>query len=323
MAMTITEKILAYRSGLEEVRPGDLVEDEVSVLLTHDVLGPDVADIFNREFKDEFKTVWNPNRIVVTPDHFVPCSDVNVANRMVRLRKFVKEQGIVHYYPEGKNNGICHEMMAQEGFDMPGYVIVGTDSHTCTHGAHGAFSTGIGTTAGACVAARGKYLLEVPESMLLTYKNSLPEGSYSKDLILFTLGKIGAKGALGKAMEFEGNAIDELSLDQRRTICNMAVEGSAINGIIRPDQKAMDYMKKNLKKHEGLPTPKFFYSERDAVHSQNLVFDAKGIVPHVSRNYLPADSVPVTELEGQKIDQAFIGSCTNGKMEARSPRIRD
>ncbi|MFH1473450.1 MAG: 3-isopropylmalate dehydratase large subunit [Candidatus Aenigmatarchaeota archaeon] len=314
MAMTITEKILAYNSGLEEVKPGDLVSPEVSVFLTHDVLGPDVADIFNRDFKEEFGKVWNNKRIVVTPDHFIPCCDVNVANRMVRLRKFVKEQNIVNFYPEGIH-GVCHEMLAQEGFDLPGYVIVGTDSHTDTGGAHGLFSTGIGTTAGACVAASGVYpLLEVPESMKLTYDNKLPEGSYSKDLILKTLGEIGAKGALKKAMEFEGKAIEYLSLDQRRTICNMAVEGSAINGIIAPDEK-VEYYVANAPKHKGLPKPKYFKSDKDANYSKILEFDAGQIEPQVSVNYLPADAVPVTKVEGQKVDQAFIGSCTNGKWE--------
>lgn len=318
MSMTITEKILAYSSqkkkvNVKEVKPGDIIEIDVDILLTHDAIGPDVVTIYDEEFKKEFPYVWNKDRIVVFPDHWFPCKDIDSANRMLRLRKWVKEQGIVHYYPEGKH-GICHEMMAQEGFAMPGYVILGTDSHTCTAGAHGAFATGVGFTAGACVAARGKYpFFVVPESMKLVYHGELQEGVYAKDMILYTLGKIGAKGALKKTMEFCGDAIKELSAPERRTMCNMAVEASAINGIIAPDH-SMEMWSEELR-HPELPRHRYFQSDEDAKYSKVLEFDADKIEPQVSKPFLPANAVPVSEVEGIKIDQAFIGSCTNGRMD--------
>ncbi|MGQ9661760.1 MAG: 3-isopropylmalate dehydratase large subunit [Kiritimatiellia bacterium] len=310
MPATLTEKILARASGKNTVQPGDNVWVNVDVLLTHDVCGPGTIGIFKREFGESAR-VWDPERIVVIPDHYIFTSDEKAHRNVDILRQFVREQGIVHYYDPGtpRYKGVCHVALPEDGHVRPGEVIIGTDSHTCTHGALGAFATGVGNTDAAFVMGVGKLLLKVPPTLRFRVDGMLPESVTAKDVILRIIGDIGVDGANYCAMEFCGEAVQAMAVEDRMTICNMAVEAGAKNGIVAPDEKVIEYLKLRtgrkfdlIRSDDGVPVA----GQRN--------YNAASFEPYVAEPHLPSNCIPARELRHVKIDRAYVGSCTGGKI---------
>lgn len=305
MPMTITEKILAAHAGREEVRPGELVNVKVDLALGNDITAP----VAIREFeKIGVDTVWDKERVVLVPDHFVPNKDIASAEQAKLLRQFARQHDLTYYFEVGKM-GIEHCLLPEQGLVVPGDLVIGADSHTCTYGALGAFSTGVGSTDLAAAMALGETWLKVPESIKFIYQGELPRWVGGKDLILFTIGKIGVDGALYKAMEFCGPVIEKLDMDARFTMANMAVEAGAKNGIIAPDDTTWEYVRGRAKRgyvfHQSDPG-----SEYAAVYE----FDVSDLSPQVAMPHLPENVKPVEELAEIEIDQVVIGSCTNGRI---------
>src|SRR3989338_8911485 len=241
---TITEKILAAHCGRKEVKPGELINADIDIIMCHDVTTPPAIEMLK---KRGITKVFNPDKVVVTPDHFVPNKDIASAELAKRLRQWVSSCNIKNYYEVGKH-GVCHAILPEQGHILPGELIIGADSHTCTYGALGAFSTGVGSTDLAAALATGKLWFKVPESIKFVINGKLPKGVYSKDIILKVISDIGVDGALYKAMEFTGDGINSLSVEARMTITNMAIEAGAKSGIIEADQKVVDYVKQRTKK---------------------------------------------------------------------------
>ena len=311
MGMTISEKILAKASGRKKVEAGEAVWAKVDLLMIHELTGPPAINIFKREFGERTK-VWDPDKIVVIEDHTVPSKDVDSALCRQILAKFVKEQGIKHYYPFGIGEyGICHVILPQEGHVKPGDLIVGADSHTVTYGALGAFATGIGHTEAANVLYTGDILLKVPETLRFVIEGKLERFVMAKDVILRIIGDIGVDGANYKAMEFAGSTISSMSVDERMTLSNMSVEAGAKVGIIEPDEKTIEFVKEK----RGSVDFRLIKNDPDALFEKVYEYDASEIEPLVAKPYSPANVAPARELEGLEIDQAFIGSCTGGKYE--------
>ena len=304
--MTITEKILAAHSGRETVRPGEIVEADIDIFMGHDVTTPPAISMLEEQ---GIETVFDRERIVLVPDHFVPNKDIKSAELAKRLREFAHKHAIPHYFEVGRN-GVCHAILPEKGFVLPGTTIVCPDSHTCTHGAFGAFSTGIGSTDAAAVLATGKLWFKVPESMLFVVSGTLPEGVYSKDIILSIIADIGVDGALYRAMEFSGPAISALSMEARMTVTNMAIEAGGKSGIIAADEKTDDYLRGRARKAY---TP--VASDEDAVYVSEHMYDVSALEPLVAVPHLPSNGRPARELAGVRIDQVVIGSCTNGRIE--------
>jgi 3-isopropylmalate/(R)-2-methylmalate dehydratase large subunit len=308
--MTITEKILARAAGLESVSPGDNIWVNVDILLTHDVCGPGTIGVFQREFGRDAK-VWDPEKIVIIPDHYIYTADKKAHRNIDTLREFATEQSLPYFYNPGTQTykGVCHVALPAEGHVRPGEVIFGTDSHTCTHGALGAFATGIGNTDAGFVMGAGKLLIKVPKTIRFVLDGTLPEGVVAKDIILRIIGDIGVDGATYCAMEFCGSAIDALSIEERMTICNMAIEAGGKNGIIAADQKAIDYIKARTDKpFEPL------YSDPDTPVAAEYRYDVADFVPCVAEPHLPSNYAPAAERNSVKLDRAYIGSCTGGKL---------
>ncbi len=307
MAMTIVEKILAQKSGQSTVKPDEIVEVSVDLAMTHDALGAHTI----AKFKElEVEKVWDPQKIVVVLDHYVPNKDVDVAKKCLRIKKFVIEQGIEDYYEVGKG-GICHQVLVEKGHVLPGMVIVGTDSHMTTSGVVGAFATGIGVDEMAVVFKTGKLWERVPGTIKINVEGTLSPPLTSKDLMLFILKRLGVGSAMFKSLQFTGSTIDEMSLESRMVLTNMAVETGATNGIIEPDQKILNY----LNQRTNLPL-RVIQSDPDAEYVQTLEFHTDEIrEPMVAVPPKPSNGVWVSEVVGTKIDQAFIGSCTNGRLE--------
>ncbi|MFH1641860.1 MAG: 3-isopropylmalate dehydratase large subunit [Nanoarchaeota archaeon] len=304
--MNITEKILAKHCGKSELKPGELINADIDVIMCHDVTTTPAIEMLEKAGMDK---VFDPDKIVVTPDHFVPNKDIKSADMVKRIRTWAKKHGIKKFYDLGKH-GVCHALLPEQGHIVPGELIIGADSHTCTYGAFGAFSTGVGSTDLAAALATGKLWFKVPESIKFVLNGKHGKGVYSKDIILYIISSIGVDGALYKAMEFTGSAIDELSVEARMTITNMAIEAGAKSGIIEADQKVIDYVKKRTdKKFEVIA------SDEDAQYSEVREYDVSKIEPMVACPDLPSNSKPVTELRDVKIDQAWLGSCTNGRIE--------
>ncbi len=309
--MTLTEKILARAAGKDVVKPGENIWVNVNILLTHDVCGPGTIGIFQREFGKDAK-VFDREGIVIIPDHYIHTRDEKAHRNVDTLRAFVKEQGLPYFYDPGTKSycGVCHVGLPEHGHVRPGEIIVGTDSHTCTHGALGAFSTGIGNTDAGFVMGTGKILLKVPETIRFVLNGKLPEYITGKDIILRLIGDIGVGGATYCAMEFSGEAIRELSVENRMTICNMAVEAGAKNGIIEPDEKTLAYVRARTDKpFEPL------YGDPDAPVRQTLTYDVSTFVPCVACPHTPDRYAPAAEKSDVKLDRAYIGSCTGGKIE--------
>jgi 3-isopropylmalate/(R)-2-methylmalate dehydratase large subunit len=308
MGMTITEKILARAAGVEKVVPGQLVDAKIDVVMCHDVTTPPAISMLVAKGLDR---VFDPAKIVVTPDHFQPAKDVQSAELHQRLDDWAKRHNIQHYYRLGRA-GVCHALLPEQGHIRPGEVIVGGDSHTCTYGAFAAFSTGIGSTDLAAAIATGKLWFKVPASEKIVLSGALPQGVYSKDVILAVIGRIGTDGALYRAMEFVGPALAKMSMEARMTITNMAIEAGAKNGVISFDEVTGVYLDEHSK---GAEAYTIFESDDDAQYVTTEEFDCSKLEPMVALPHLPSNAVPIGQCAGKAMDQAYIGSCTNGRIE--------
>ena len=304
---TITEKILANHCGKEIVLPGELIEADIDIILCHDVTTPPAIDML---YKRGIKKVFDAGKVVVTPDHFVPNKDIQSAELAKRLRDWAFACGINNYYEVGRH-GVCHALLPEQGHILPGEVIIGADSHTCTYGAFGAFSTGVGSTDLAAALATGKLWFKVPESIKFELDGRLPKGFYSKDIILKVISDIGVDGALYKAMEFCGSSLKDLSVEARMTITNMAIEAGAKSGIIESDKKVSDYVRKRTKKKFEI-----IKSDKDAKYASKKNYDVSELEPMVAFPDIPSNGKRISEIKKEiKIDQAWLGSCTNGRIE--------
>ena len=308
MGMTITEKILARAAGVKKVVPGQLVDASIDVVMCHDVTTPPAITMLVEKGIDR---VFDPAKIVVTPDHFQPAKDVKSAELHKRLDEWARRHGIKHYYKLGRA-GVCHALLPEQGHVRPGEVIVGGDSHTCTYGAFAAFSTGIGSTDLAAAIATGKLWFKVPASMKFVLNGAMPHGVYSKDVILAVIARIGTDGALYRAMEFVGPALAGMSMEARMTITNMAIEAGAKNGVIPFDEITSAYLDEHLK---GKTQYAVFASDKDAEYVATEEFDCSKLEPMVALPHLPSNAVPIGRCAGKAMDQAYIGSCTNGRIE--------
>ena len=305
MGMTITEKILAAHCGRATLRPGEFIMADVDLCLGNDVTAPIAIEEFERA---GFQKVWDASRVALVPDHFTPNKDIKAATLAKALRDFARRHGIVHYWEVGRV-GIEHALLPEQGLVRPGDLVVGADSHTCTYGALGAFSTGVGSTDLAACLATGKVWLRVPESLMFTFTGQLPRWVGGKDLILYTIGRIGVDGALYRAMEFCGPLIERLPMDDRFTMCNMAIEAGAKSGIIAPDEVTRRYCEGRLCRPAAEHR-----SDPDARYGAAFQWDISGLSPQVAVPFLPSNARPVEELSGVRIDQVVIGSCTNGRI---------
>jgi 3-isopropylmalate/(R)-2-methylmalate dehydratase large subunit len=306
--MTITEKILAKAAGKKTVTPGELINAKIDVVMCHDVTTPPAISMLVEKGIDK---VFDREKIVVTPDHFQPAKDINSAELHKRLDEWAKRHNIKYYYRLGKA-GVCHALLPEQGHIRPGEVIIGGDSHTCTYGAFAAFSTGVGSTDLAAAIAMGELWFKVPASMKFVLNSSLSHGVYSKDVILAVITRIGVDGALYKAMEFVGPALKQMSMEARMTITNMAIEAGAKNGIIGFDNTTKQYLDEHLTYKKDYTVP---VSDKDAVYESVEEFDCSKLEPMVALPHLPSNAVPIGECAGKSMDQAYIGSCTNGRIE--------
>jgi 3-isopropylmalate/(R)-2-methylmalate dehydratase large subunit len=304
--VNIIEKILAKASGRGEVSPGEIVEASIDVAMIHDLTGPLTIESFQ---KIGAKKVWNSQRIVVILDHIVPSSSVKSAELHKVVRKFAEEQKIGNFYDVGQG-GVCHQVMPEKGHVRPGDLIVGADSHTCTYGAFGAFATGIGSTEMAAVFVTGELWFKVPEVIKLNATGRFQSFVTPKDLILNKIGRIKADGAIYNGIEFAGPTIGDMSVDGRMVLCNMAVEMGAKTGIIEPDETTINYVKSRTK--EPFKPVK---SDPDAAYKKVLDVDVTDLEPQVSYPHSVENAKPISEVDKVEVDQAFIGSCTNGRLE--------
>lgn len=304
--MTITEKILADHVDLKEVHPGQIINAKVDIALGNDVTAP----IAIRQFRLAGATrVFDKDRVVLVPDHFVPNADIKSAEQCKILRDFSVEQELTHRFEVG-NMGIEHVLLPEKGLVLPGDLVIGADSHTCTYGALGAFSTGVGSTDLAAVMITGELWIRVPETIRLRYTGRQKPWVGGKDLILYTIGKIGVDGALYLAMEFEGDIIDELPMSDRFTMANMAIEAGAKSGIFSPDKVTKKYVKDRANREY-----KFYKSDKDAHYCDIVEFDVSLIEPQVAFPSLPSNTKGISEVGEVPVDQVVIGSCTNGRLE--------
>lgn len=304
--MNIIEKILAKASGKDYVSPEEIVEANVDVAMAHDLTGPLTVESFRKIGAEK---VWDNQRIVIVFDHLVPASSERSAELHSIMRKFVNEQKIENFYDVGQG-GICHEIMPEKGHVRPGELIVGADSHTCTYGAFGAFATGIGATDMAAVFAKGSLWLKVPSVIKVNVNGQFQKFVTPKDLILNIIGQIKAEGAIYKGIEFTGSTIRNLSVDGRMTISNMVVEMSAKAGIIEPDEITLNYVKARTNKPF-----KIFKSDSDATYEKVLDIDVTDMEPQISCPHSVDNVKPISKVGDVNIDQAFLGSCTNGRLE--------
>ena len=303
---TITQKILAAHCGRETVAPGEFVNVKLDLMLANDITAP----LGIKEFKKiGCGKVADPNKVALVPDHFVPAKDIRAAEQAKLLKEFAAEQQIPNYWEVGRG-GVEHTLLPDEGLVVSGDCVIGADSHTCTYGALGAFSTGVGSTDFAAAIASGETWLRVPESIKFVFNGQLGKWVSGKDLILYTIGQIGVDGALYQAMEFCGEAIESLSMAGRFTMCNMAIEAGGKNGIIAPDEKTAAYEAGRAKR-----TPRIYASDPDAPYVKVYEFDCAKIEPQVAFPHLPENTKPISQVGNVAIDQAVIGSCTNGRIE--------
>ncbi|MDD5349611.1 MAG: aconitase family protein [Chthoniobacteraceae bacterium] len=332
--MTLTEKILARASGKPWVRPGDNVWVNVDVLMTHDVCGPGTIGVFKREFGKNAK-VWDRKKVVIIPDHYIFTADA-MSNRNVDiLREFANEQGLEYFYdviddPKGqwrfdtakgngvrqfggRYSGVCHSSLAQKGHNRPGEVLFGTDSHTCQSGAFNQFATGIGNTDAGFILGTGKLLIKVPETMRFFFEGALPRGVMGKDVILHLIGEIGFDGATYRAMQFEGPGVSSLSMDDRMTVTNMAIEAGGKNGIFTCDQKTLDYVNARVAANGTKNTFEPVEPDADQKVIYDKTFDLSKLEPTVACHPDPGQRKLAKELGNIKLDRAYIGSCTGGK----------
>jgi len=310
MGSTITEKILARAAGRDEVHAGDIIEAQVDLALANDITAPLAIAEFE---KAGFTKVFDPARIALVPDHFTPNKDIKAAGQAKKLREFARQHEIVNYFEVGRV-GIEHVLLPDTGMVAPGDVVVGADSHTCTYGAVAAFSTGMGSTDFAAAMAWGRVWLRVPESIRFVYSGRPQPWVTGKDLILHTIGLIGVDGALYQAMEFAGEAIEALSMDERFTMCNMAIEAGGKNGIVGFDEKTTQYLQSRPEGSRARLAGKVFASDVDAEYARILEIDASAVPLTVSKPHLPSNTAAAADLADVTIDQVVIGSCTNGRI---------
>lgn len=304
--MTMAEKILAAHAGLEEVVPGQLIECDLDLVLSNDVTAPIAIKEFKKVGVDK---VFDPTKIALVPDHYVPNKDIQSAEQAKMTREFAREQGITHFYEVGCM-GVEHALLPEQGVVGAGDLIIGADSHTCTYGALGAFATGVGSTDAAIGYATGKAWFKVPESILFNIEGELQPGVTGKDVILHIIGMIGVDGALYQAMEFRGSAIESLTMDERLSISNMAIEAGGKAGLIAVDDVTRAYMDGRTERPY-----KEYHSDPDAVYAKVYNINAADIVPTVAFPHLPSNTRPAAEARDITIDQSVIGSCTNGRIE--------
>lgn len=305
MGMTMTQKILAAHAGLESVKAGQLIEANLDLVLGNDVTTPVAITEFN---KIGVNKVFDKNKVAIVPDHFTPNKDIKSAEHCKCVREFANEKEIENYFEVGQM-GIEHCLIPEAGLAVPGDVIIGADSHTCTYGALGAFSTGVGSTDMAVGMARGVAWFKVPSALKFVLKNKPAKFVSGKDIILHIIGMIGVDGALYKSMEFVGDGIKYLSMDDRFTIANMAIEAGGKNGIFPVDEKTLEYVKEHSKK-----TPVVFEADDDAEYDEVYEIDLATLRPTVAFPHLPENTKTIDEAKGVKIDQVVIGSCTNGRI---------
>ena len=305
MGKTLTEKILEAHCGEKDVTPGQIVQCRVDVALGNDVTAPLAIRAFEAL---GLERVFDPERVVLVPDHFVPNKDIAAATQAKVMRNFARKYGIKHYFEVGQM-GIEHALLPEKGLVTAGDVVIGADSHTCTYGALGAFATGVGSTDLAAVMATGQCWFRVPESMRLVYHGKRQPWVSGKDLILHTIGDIGVDGALYRAMEFTGEAVTALPMDGRFTMANMAIEAGAKNGLFEVDDAALAYLK-----GRAMRPPQIYRADSDAVYVEERDYDVSKISPQIAFPSLPGNTRPVEEAEDIRIDQVVIGSCTNGRL---------
>ena len=308
MGMTMTQKILADHAGVKEVHAGELIEANVDIVMANDITGPMALPIF-KKMADK---VFDKDKVVLVPDHFTPNKDIKSAENSKAIREFSREQGLTHYMEQGKC-GVEHAILPESGIVVAGDAVIGADSHTCTYGAIGAFSTGVGTTDIATGMATGQLWFKVPSAIKFNLHGKLPKYVSGKDVILHIIGRIGVDGALYKSMEFTGEGVKELSMADRFTICNMAIEAGAKNGIFPVDEASIEYLDKHAKRDY-----KIYEADKDAEYEEVVDVDLSAIRPTVAFPHLPGNAKTVDEIEAMDkiyIDQVVIGSCTNGRME--------
>ena len=303
--MTLAEKILAAHSNRKAVSPGEFLNVRADLILANDITAPIAITEFKRIGVER---VLDPKKVVMVPDHFVPNKDIASAEQAKLMREFAHEQGVIYF--EVGQMGIEHVLLPEQGLVLPGDLVIGADSHTCTYGALGAFATGMGSSDIAAAMATGDIWLKVPNTIKLVYHGSPGKWVSGKDLILYTIGQIGVDGALYSAIEFTGKAIDSLSIDSRFTMANMAIEAGAKAGIFRVDGKTLDYIKPRAKRPYTVYEP-----DKDAEYSRVIEYDVSDIEPQVALPHSPANTRAVSQVGNIEIDQAVIGSCTNGRLE--------
>jgi 3-isopropylmalate/(R)-2-methylmalate dehydratase large subunit len=306
--MNISEKILAKASGKKAVHPGDIVDANVDVIMVHDLTGPLAIEAFK---KIGVSKVWDNKKVVIILDHQIPAESVKMAELHKMLRIFAKEQAI-RLYDVGEG-GICHQVMPEKGYVTPGSLIVGADSHTCTYGAFGSFSTGIGSTEAAAVFATGKLWLKVPEAIKFNITGKFPKYVTPKDLILYIIGKVGVDGAIYKSTEFAGETMRDMSIAGRMTVCNMAVEMGAKNGIVEPDEETVKFLKSRVPK--GKAAIDDWKSDADAKYEKTNDITASDLEPQVACPSSVDNVKPISKVGDIAVNQAFVGSCTNGRIE--------
>jgi len=325
MGMTITEKILANHAQKDYVRPGENIWVNVDLMMTHDVCGPPTIGIFRQQLGPDAR-VFDRGKIVIIPDHYIFTADKNAHRNVQLLREFAGEQGIENFYdadfvegegmPTGyrtamdtRYSGVCHSTLAEKGHCRPGDLMLGTDSHTCTAGAFGQFATGIGNTEAAFVMGTGKLWLKVPPTMLFTFEGLMPQYLMAKDLILTVIGDIGTGGATYRAMEFTGSAIGALNVEERMTLCNMAIEAGGKNAVIAADVRTAEYL--NCRTDTDY---EIYHSDINAEFISRREYRVERLEPTVAQPHSPGNKAPARQLSDQKIDRAYIGSCTGGKL---------
>lgn len=310
MKMTITEKILAKSAGKTFVEPGQNIWLNVDVLMTHDVCGPPTIEIWKREFGEAAK-IWDKNKLVIFPDHYIFTKNPQANRNVSLLREFANQYGVDNYYDVGTDRykGVCHLALAEEGYNVPGTVLFGTDSHTCTSGAFGMFATGVGNTDAAFILGTGKIWEKVPESMKFIFEGELPPYLMAKDLILRILGDITTDGATYRAMEFDGEGVFSLSMTERMTLTNMAIEAGGMNGIIAADAVTEAYVKERTDKEYEI-----FTSDPDAKYHSIRKYKTAELEPVVAKPHSPDNMGTVRSVAGTKLTKCYIGSCTGGKL---------
>lgn len=306
MPQTITEKILAAHAGRETVAPGELINVRIDMALANDITAPIAIDLFE---KSRVESVFDPEKIALVPDHFVPNKDIRSAVQVQAMRIFARKYHIKHFFELGEM-GIEHVLLPEKGLVLPGDVVIGADSHTCTYGALGSFATGVGSTDIAAAMITGEAWFKVPESIKFIYHGRLGKWVSGKDLILYTIGDIGVDGATYRAMEFTGDVIKGLAMADRMTMANMAIEAGAKSGIIVPDEVTLDYIKPRAKR-----SFESYTSDPDAAYADVRTYDVSNIEPQVAFPFLPENTRGISTVGTVPIDQAVIGSCTNGRIE--------